>query len=154
MIGVSVAVMDITERKRAEGALRESEEQYRHLVELNPQFPWVLDADGNLIDTTSRWVQLTGLSKERSRNLGWLEALHPEDAGRVLKTLREALHSGKPVDTEYRVKTADGKWRWMRARGWPRYGPSGEIVRWYGGSEDIEERKELEEALRKSRERK
>jgi PAS domain S-box-containing protein len=150
-IGLSVSVVDITACKRSEEALRESEEHYRHFVELNPQVPWVLDPDGNLLDVSSRWVQLTGLSKERTRNLGWLEALHKEDVGPTMKTLREALHTGKPIDAEYRVKSADGKWKWMRARGFPRYGRSGEIVSWYGGTEDIDERKQLEDQLRRSR---
>jgi PAS domain S-box-containing protein len=151
VIGVSVAAMDITERKRAEEALRESEENYRHLVELSPQIPWIADAKGNVIEISSKWVQLTGMSKKQALNLGWLEALHPADLTHTLEAIRESLHSGKPFNTEYRVKTTDGKWKWMRSRGWPRYAPSGEVIRWYGGTEDIDERKELEEELRKSR---
>ena len=151
VIGVSIAILDITKRKQAEEALRESEENHRYLVELSPQILWIADANGNLTEISSRWVQLTGMSKLQTLNLGWLEALHPEDAPHTLKALREASHTGKPFHSEYRVKTADGKWTWMRSRGSPRYGPSGEIIRWYGDTEDIEERKELEEALRKSR---
>ena len=78
-----------------------------------------------------------------------MDALHPDDLAPTMKSLREALHSSKPIDVEYRVKTVGGKWRWMRSRGSPLYGPAGELARWYGGWEDIEERKELEEALRK-----
>jgi PAS domain S-box-containing protein len=153
VIGVSVAIVDITERKLAEDALLESEDDFRYMVELSPQMPWIRDADGNLMDISSRWLQLTGLSKEQALNLGWLEALHPEDLGSTLKTMQQAMHFGKPIDVEYRVKTAQGGWRWLRSRGSPRFGPAGEIVRWYGGWEDIEERKELEEALRKRRAR-
>jgi PAS domain S-box-containing protein len=153
VIGVSVAIVDISQRKNAELSLHEIQEHYHHLVELNPQIPWILDAQGNLMDISSRWVQLTGLSKERSRNLGWLEAVHPEDVDHALEPVREALLNSKSIDVEYRVKTVDGKWKWMRSRGSPQYGPSGEIVRWYGGTEDIEERKLMEEELRKSRAR-
>jgi PAS domain S-box-containing protein len=150
-IGLSVSVLDITACKRSEEALRESEEHYQQFVELNLQLPWVLDPDGNLLEVSSRWVQLTGLSKERVRNLEWLEALHNEDVGPSMKTLGEALHNGKPIDAEYRVKSVDGKWKWMRARGFPRHGPSGEIISWYGGTEDIDERKQMEDKLCRSR---
>jgi PAS domain S-box-containing protein len=153
VIGVSVAEMDITARKLAEDALLESSEDYRHLVEISPQMEWTRDADLNTTDVSSRWLQLTGMSKEQASKLGWMDALHPDDLAPAMKSLKEALHSGKPIDVEYRVMTADGKWRWLRSRGAPRYGPAGEILRWCGGWEDIEERKELQEALRKSRER-
>ena len=149
VIGISVAVVDITERKRAEEALRESEEHLRSMVELNPEIPWVMDSEGNNLDVSSRWEQVTGLSKERARNLGWLEAVHPEDVEATMKALQEGLHSGKQIDIEYRVKSLDRGWRWMRSRGSPRVGPTGQIVRWYGSVEDVDDRKRLEDALRK-----
>jgi PAS domain S-box-containing protein len=151
VIGIAVAVVDITERKRAEEALRESEDHLRHLVELNPEIPWVMDSEGNNLDVSSRWTQITGLSKEQTRNLGWLEAVHPEDMEPTIKKLREGLRSGKPIDVEYRVKRVDREWRWMRSRGSPRFGPAGEILRWYGSVEDIDDRKRMEELMRKHR---
>jgi len=149
VIGLSVAVVDITERRRAEDALRESEEHLRYMVELNPEIPWVMDSEGNNLDVSPRWEQITGLSKERTRNLGWLEALHPDDVVPTMKALQEGLHSGQQIDIEYRVKSLDRGWRWMRSRGSPRVGPTGQIVRWYGSVEDIDERRQLQEALRK-----
>jgi PAS domain S-box-containing protein len=150
VIGVSVAVVDITQRKRAEESLRESAEHLRYMVELNPEIPWVMDSEGNNLDVSSRWVKTTGLSKERTRNLGWLEALHPDDRDLTMKTMRDALHSGEPIDVEYRVKTVDRGWRWMRSRGSPRFGPTGEILRWYGSVEDIDETRQMEQALLKN----
>jgi PAS domain S-box-containing protein len=151
VIGVSVAVVDITERKYAEEALRESESHLRHMVELNPEIPWVMDAEGNNLDVSSRWTSVTGLSKEQTHNLGWLAALHPDDVEPTMKALQEALGSGKTIDVKYRVKSLDRGWRWMRSRGSPRVGHSGQILRWYGSVEDIQDRWEVEEALRKSR---
>jgi len=151
VIGVSVMVMDITDRKRIEEALRTSEEHLRLMVDMIPEIPWVMDAEGNNLDFNSRWTEITGLNREQTRNLGWLEALHPEDVEPTMTAIANALHTVKPIDIEYRVKCLSGGWKWMRSRGSPRVGPSGQIVRWYGSLEDIDDRKLLQEELRKFR---
>jgi PAS domain S-box-containing protein len=147
VIGVSVAVMDITQHKRTEDALRQTEEDRRRIVEVTPQILWTLDTNGNLMDISPRWAQLTGMSCEQARMLGWLEALHPEDQGPTMKALRESLDSGQPIDIVHRVKMVNGGWKWLRARGSASYGPSEKISRWYGGCEDIDDFKEIEAAL-------
>jgi PAS domain S-box-containing protein len=144
VIGISVAVVDITDRKVAEEALRESEERLQYLVDLNPEMQWTMDSKGNILDVNSRCEQLTGLSKEKTRNLGWLEALHPDDVQPTMSALLAGLHSGLPIDLEYRVKNVDRGWRWMRSRGSPRVGSAGQIIHWYGSVEDIDERKQLD----------
>jgi PAS domain S-box-containing protein len=151
VIGVSVALVDITQRTRVEDALRESQEDRRRMVELSPQIPWTLDAEGNLIDISSRWMQLTGMSREQTCMMGWLDALHEDDVTPTMNALKEVLRTGKPIDIVHRVRTAEGGWKWLRARGSPYYGPSGEIIRWYGGCEDVDELKEMQAALRTSR---
>jgi PAS domain S-box-containing protein len=147
VIGVSVSVVDITGRKLAEEVLQESEDHYRHTVELNPQIPWTMDADGMSIEISRRWVEVTGLALEQSRGHGWLDALHPEDAARVLELFDTVLHTGEPIDMEYRVNKGNGEWRWMRTRGLPRRDAAGKIIRWYGSVEDIDDRKKMEQAL-------
>jgi PAS domain S-box-containing protein len=144
VIGISVAVVDITEHKRTRDALRESDDHQRHIDVLHHQVPWVMDAEGNSLQVSSEWVRRTGWFKERTRNLGWLEALHPEDLGPAMKTMKAALRTGNPIDIEYRVNDIDGEWKWMRSRGSARLGLSGEIIRWYGTVEDIDERKQSE----------
>jgi len=152
VIGVSVAVMDITQRKEAQKALsdlQDSNALQQHAAEFNHQVPWIMDADGNSIQVSSLWVPASRLSGAKKRNLGWLEALHEDDLGPVMKTMREALRTGKPIDIQYRVQDIDGEWKWMRSRGSPRYGVSGEIVRWYGTVEDIDKpSREMEAAHR------
>ncbi len=147
VIGVSVAIMDITQRIRIEKALRDLEEDHRRMMELSPQIQWTLDADGNLMDISPRWERLTGMSCEQARNLGWLEALHPDEMAPTMNALKEALQTGEQIDIAHRVKAVNGEWKWLRARGSPSYGPSGKIVRWYGGCEDIDEFKAIEGAL-------
>jgi PAS domain S-box-containing protein len=148
VVGVSVAVVDITARKRAEAAFREVEEHYRNTVQLNPQILWICDPQGMNVEVGSRWEQITGMNPEQTRENGWLAALPAEDVDRILPLIRHCLLTGEAMDIEYRVHGKDGGWRWMRSRGNPQHGESGEILRWYGCVEDIDDYKNLEETLR------
>jgi len=150
VIGVSIAVVDITKRKRAEEALRKSEEHLRNMVDHNPEIPWAMDGEGNNLDVSRRWVETTGLSKEKTRNLGWLEAVHPEDREPAMKALLEAMRAGKRIDVEYRIRALDRGWRRMRLRGSPCFGPSGEVIRWYGSVENLDDQEQMERALQSS----
>jgi len=153
VVGVSIAAMDITERKRIEGALRESEEHYRNAVELSPHVTWTADPDGRILGAGPRWEELTGLTLSETLGYGWRKALHPDDLPPTEEKWMAALRSGNPVDVEYRVGRGDGIWRWVRARASARRGKNGEIVRWYGVVEDIDDRKRAEQALREAEER-
>jgi diguanylate cyclase (GGDEF)-like protein/PAS domain S-box-containing protein len=150
VIGVSIAIVDITDRKRASEALRESEEHYRSMVELNPQVLWVMNAKGQNIEISSRWGEITGQTKEQSAGLGWMNALHPDDMQKTIKAVSKLRRNGSPIDVQYRVRQRGGAWRWMRTKGSPRRDGTGKIVRWYGSVEDIHDLKETEEALRLS----
>jgi PAS domain S-box-containing protein len=147
VMGVSIAVVDISERKRAEQALRVSEEHYRHMVEMNPQTPWIMDAGGKAVEVSPRWEKLTGFTKEQTLGLGWLNALHPDDLGPVKQAIEKALAMGQGTDIQYRIRNCDGKYRWMRSRGSPRFDPAEKVLCWYGGLEDIQEQKQAEDAL-------
>jgi PAS domain S-box-containing protein len=148
VIGISVVVVDVTKHQRTEEALVESEEHYRHMVELNPQIPWIMGPDGNILDVSSQWIRLTGFTREASLGKGWLNALHPADLPTTVSAVERSLRSRKAIDIEYRVVRPEGGWRWMRSRGSPRLGPSGEVIQWYGSVEDIDEWKAMELALK------
>jgi PAS domain S-box-containing protein len=150
VIGISISVVDITRRKHAEEALAESEDHYRHAVELNPQVPWTAEPDGTILAASLRWETLTGLSIQESLGTGWIRALHPDDVPPTLKAWEESIRTGNLFDRQYRVHCTDGVWRWMRARAAPRRDEDGKIIRWYGTLEDIDDHRKADEALRRS----
>jgi PAS domain S-box-containing protein len=150
VVGISVAIIDITGRKLMEKALRESEEHYRSFVELNPQIPWTSDPQGMIIEAGPRWETSTGWTPEQALNHGWIKGLHPADVLSTLREWAECRRSGRPVDIEFRIGRGDGVWRWMRSRAAPRRDFAGNITRWYGTVEDIDDRKKAEQALRES----
>jgi len=135
------------ERQRNEETLRESEEHYRYSVELNPQIPWTADPQGNIVDASSRWYEYTGVSLEKGLGSGWMKALHPDDVAPALQRWQHSVATGQPFDTEYRMRQADGSYRWYRSQATARRQADGTIIRWYGTVEDIHERKLAKERL-------
>ena len=147
---MAVLFLEITDRKAAEAAVRESEEHYRHVVELNPQVTWTSAPDGQLDRVSQRWFEWTGTS-----GLGqtWGEAIHPDDLPPSVAAWSRSVTTGEPYDIEHRVRRRGGDYRWARSRAYPRLDAGGRIVKWYGTTEDIHERKLAEAALRESEER-
>ena len=138
VVGVSVALVDVTSLKRAEAAQRESEENFRHMIELLPQIPWIIDPEGRALDVSQRWLEITGMTDDQWRGFGWLEALHPEDRQPVLDAMDRAFKTSQPIDVEYRVRRPGSDWIRLRSRGAPRIGADGKTVCWYGCLEKLE----------------
>lgn len=139
VIGVSVAIVDVTYLKRAQKSLLEVEDNYRYMMDNKSLILWISDIDGNLTDIGAHWLELTGMNREQALNRGWMKALHPDDMEPATQAITESMRTGRPIDIRYRIKTAEGKWRWMRSHGSPRYRLTGDIIRWYGDIEDLDD---------------
>lgn len=147
---------EVSERKRVEEALRESEASFRHLADSMPQMVWVAAADGSLEFINRQWTEYTGLTLEQSRERDWLDrVVHPEDSAIFTTRAEEARERGSPYQVEFRLKRAsDGTYRWFLARGVPVHNKHGEMIHWYGTSTDINDQKRIQEMLRDSDRRK
>src|SRR5208282_1553476 len=144
---------DITDRKQAEAALRKSERELRTIIETIPAFVVSALPDGSVDFLSQSLADYTGFSREQWLGWGWRDLVHPEDADRVVDKWRAALAGGEPLEVEVRHRRADGKYRWYLVRQVPLHDDKGNIVRWYGTLHDIEDRIQVEAALRKSEER-
>lgn len=139
VVGVSVAIVDLSPVKHAEEARRETEEHFRQMLELLPQIPWIIDPEGRALDVSQRWLEITGMKGDEWRGFGWLGALHPDDVQPTRDAMRESFMSGHPIDLVYRVRRSEADpWRRLRSRGAARIGVNGEVVCWYGSLEDAE----------------
>jgi PAS domain S-box-containing protein len=133
------------ERAESEQRLRESEDHYRHAVELNPQVSWTSLPDGQLNRVSRRWHEWTGTP---GTGESWAGGLHPDDVERTFAVWGRSIATGEPYDIEHRVKHRDGSYRWARSRAFPRHHEDGAVCLWYGTTEDIHERKLGEERQR------
>ena len=153
IVGLSVALLDITSRRETENALRESEENLRYTVELTPHIPWTADANGDMNFMSPRWYQVTGIRPTPTILRNWIEDLHPDDRKHTLDAWKRSVATGDTFDVDYRILCLGGEWRWHRARAYPRRNERAEIILWYGTVEDIHDRKLAEAALQAKTER-
>lgn len=144
---------DISARREAERNLRESEEHYRHTIELSPQISWTAAPDGQIADVSLRWHAVTGVPRGTALGERWSAALHPDDQEAAQVQWQASIASGEPLDVEYRLLTIDGSYRWFRARAMARLNDRGDVVLWYGLLEDVHGRRTAENAVRDSEER-
>ncbi|MHB8111215.1 MAG: response regulator [Syntrophorhabdaceae bacterium] len=142
---------DITARIRTEEALRQSEQQYRIMGETLPYGVWLVDANGRAIHVSQSYLDLIEMTLEEMQNFGWTRRLPPEDVGPTKEKWMHSVRTGEPWESEHRIFGPDGKYHVVLARALPVRDENGEITCWVGINLDIDERKTMEEELRKSR---
>ena len=145
--------LDVTEQRRADEALRASEQRFRSFVEATTQVVWTTNPRGEVDMAIPAWQAYTGQSAEQARGFGWMDAIRPEDRDRVVAAWQKAFDTQGLYEVEYLLRIHDGSWRNVRARGVPVRNPDGSVREYVGVCIDVTARKQAEEALRASEQR-
>ena len=155
-VGARITLVAI-ERQQSQEDLRnaldeiqKSESKLRQVIDAIPALAWCNLPDGPNEFLNKGWHEYTGLSSEESHGWGWQTAFHPDDLPPLMEKWMKMLASGEPDEIEARLRRHDGVYRWFLIRAEPFRDESGKIVRWYGTSTDIDDRKRAEEALQSS----
>jgi len=144
---VYLSVYDLTEQRRVEQALRESELFYRQTLESIPGMVFTTRPDGYCDYQSQQWVDFTGVPMSEHLGDGWNRLLHPDDRPRVFEAWRAAVEERAAYDLDYRVRRRDGQYEWFKVRGAPIRDAQGRIVRWFGVAANIDAIKRAEEDL-------
>jgi PAS domain S-box-containing protein len=131
--------------ERQRDALRKNEKELRDVIDTIPALVWSALPDGSNIYVNKRFVEYTGSSAEQTAGSGWQALVHPDDLERHASKWMEAVATGKPHESEVRSRRWDGQYRWQLDRGVPLRDEDGNVVKWYGVTTDIEDRKRAEE---------
>jgi two-component system, cell cycle sensor histidine kinase and response regulator CckA len=153
MTFIQCNIRDITDRKRIEAALRESQQQYKTLADFGRALIWTSGVDGKCDYFNRTWLAFTGRTFEQELGDGWAEGVHPDDLERCLHVYTSAFECREPFSMDYRLRRYDGEYRWIQDDGIPRYDSQERFIGYIGHCLDITDRKRTEEALRESEER-
>lgn len=146
---VMVALVNMTDQKRAEAELRESEQRYRSLANSGQGLIWMAGVDKNYDYFNEPWLAFTGRTFEQEQGNGWVADVHPDDRREVLPIISEAFDRHDRFDTVYRLRRHDGVYRWVQNSGSPRYDTQGTFLGYIGHCLDITENRRAEDNLRR-----
>jgi PAS domain S-box-containing protein len=143
-------VLDITERKEAAARLAASEHRFKAALLATTGIFWTFAPDGRARGEQTSWSAFTGQTTDELQEMGWLEAIHPEDAATTLDAWRRALATNDELITVHRVRRRDGEYRTFSVHAVPVTDERGEVVEWVGSHTDITEQRAAEERVRES----
>ena len=139
---------DITERKKAQEVLKESENRFRLMADSSPVLIWTSGTDKLCDYFNQTWLNFTGRALEQELGNGWIEGVHPDDFDHFLRVYMDSFDERKKFSIEYRLKHADGEYHWLLDIGTPRFTPEGTFIGYIGSCVDITEIKNVEKTLR------
>jgi PAS domain S-box-containing protein len=132
---------ELAERVRTEQALRESEERFRHMADTAPVMIWVTGPDRVVSFLNKTWLKFTGRTLDKDLQKAWTESVHPEDLRRCVDCYSSAYEQNRDFRLEYRLRRADGEYRWVLCSGTPRFAPGGAFAGYIGSDIDITDEK-------------
>lgn len=147
-VGILEINNDVTEQRRAQEALQESQQQWRLLADALPHLAWIARPDGSITFLNRRWVEYTGMPVEQALGRGCWQAIHPDDLPATEACWAHSLATGSPYETEHRLRRWDGAYRWHIARGLPARDASGNVTAWFGTCTDISDLRRAREIVR------
>nr|WP_246363192.1 PAS domain-containing sensor histidine kinase [Deinococcus budaensis] len=146
--GVTTVFADVTGERALQEQLARSEQRYRSLVEATSQIVWITSPEGEMLGPQPGWTAFTGQTPGEYSGAGWLAMIHPEDRAATLAAWQEAVGTGRPYQTEYRLRRADGVYVPMQARGVAVTHAGGNVREWVGVNQDLSAVRAAEEHLR------
>jgi two-component system CheB/CheR fusion protein len=143
--GLVITFTDASVSKSLEAVLRKEEIELRKLADSLPQLVWSSRADGDFDYLSRQWIEFTGIPEAKQLGGRWLQQVSPDDRKRVRIEWSAAVKSGATLDSEFRIRSADGGYRWFKARAAPTRDARGLVVKWYGTCTDVNDLRRAEE---------